>query len=228
MGWFYLPEASLPAAGTYTVVANFSTSNTDVIRGTSNSYLNVNQSGIPIVKNANFNGGSVSSLTTNVTVPSSGNWLVGFAESQGNENSITGGTVRTQTTASQDGQFSSYDSNGTVGTGSQGMTVGINTSTYLGFFVLSLEPPTGSVALTASTGSLTLTGRAATFSVGSFLSAATRSLLLTGYNAILKYTPSAWQAQTKNTGTFTAESKHTGTFNAQSKNTGSWTPQSKS
>lgn len=143
-GWFYVLESSLPVAGTYTVTATFSTTNTDVVRGASASYTGVKQTGIPTVKNANHTVGPVSSLTTNVTVVPSNCWLVGFGESQSDLPSVTGGTIRSET-PSQDGQILVCDTNGTVSTGSQGMTVNLTTASYVGFFVLAIEPVAATV-----------------------------------------------------------------------------------
>ena len=190
MSWFYMIA---PPVGTYTIASSnnqgdFPTTND--IRGAAVSYSGVAQTGFPDSKNANFDTSNVTSITTNTTVVASNCWLVGFGESQGTITASTGATERAKT-SNADGFIGVFDSNGTVGTGSQGMALTVGTA-YVGFFVASMAPASA-YTLALTTGTFALTGvdtglkrlLQLAVTVGSFVLTGIDVTLVKGYSILM-------------------------------------------
>lgn len=134
MGDMYLLQA--PSTGSNTLSAT----STDITRPLSVgvvSYTGVNQSVTP--DSSNHTNGTASSVTLNTTVVQSNCWLVLCIENQVSDIAGTGATRRVNgsTTTIRN---SMYDSNGIVGTGSQGMTVSFTNGGFASL-IISLAPP---------------------------------------------------------------------------------------
>jgi len=120
-----------PSTGSNTVAASLHSS--EFVVGISTSYSGVSQSSpIDSYNTGTINGNKV--LTVNTTVVHSNCWLVGFSETQ--ISSSSSDTESTNVTNRQTGNlfsgnftFSFGDSNGTVGTGSQGITFTVSGAT---------------------------------------------------------------------------------------------------
>lgn len=134
---FYLIN---PATGSHTVSV---TAGGIFLRGLSASYTGVSQVGFP--DSSNQSSSSSTPLTVNTTVVASNCWLFGAACSQ---SSIVA-SISTNKTDRQTGTFSSggeaiiiSDTNGTVGTGSQGITwtAAGGAPTMSGAYLLSMAP----------------------------------------------------------------------------------------
>jgi len=103
-----------------------------------------------------------------------------------------------------------------------------NSGVGMTFNGTSFVVPTTVYTLTATVGSLALTGYATTLHKVMTLVAAVGNFVLTGFAATLKSIPFPWVAQSKNSSTWTDESKNSSTWSDESKNASTWTAEDKS
>lgn len=112
-----------------------------VVTKTNNTYSEIHAQSYSGCQSSNTpdssNSGSAAaiSVTVSTTVVATNSWLAGYGSAQTSSSISTNRTDRFNS-ANQDG----FDSNGTVGTGSQSTTLTINASDNLAFNVLSFAP----------------------------------------------------------------------------------------
>lgn len=130
-----------PATGSNNVVIDVSTGN---VFGGAVSYTGASQTGQPDSFATN-SGASVTSITGTTTVVASNCWLVALGQCDSGGANVSGGSGTTE--RSRYGgfnQFGMFDSNGTVGTGSQSLIVNSNTGVdAMQIIVASFAPPGG-------------------------------------------------------------------------------------
>lgn len=175
----------------------------------------------------NVGANNSSSLTVNTTVVASNCWLVGVWT--GNSGSLvagTGATGRGSATANtgEIGATRIYDSNGTVSTGSQGMTVDMFSGSN-GAVIASLKAPMAYQIDPAVT-TYSLTSIATVLSFGRQIIMAVGSYTLTSIDAVFALVRK-WTPQSKNTSTMTNESKNTSSWTNESKDNSTFTNQTK-
>ncbi len=134
---FYLVS---PTTGSNTVAITLG-SGTNVIAGNAASYSGASQTGVP--DSSSTAVGDTADLQPATTVVAADSWLVTSACSSANLTASTGATERNKQTESPV-VSGIYDSNGTVSTGSQGMT--IDTGGFAGSVIASFKPATGGAA----------------------------------------------------------------------------------
>jgi len=164
------------------------------------------------------------STTQTTTVVSANCWLV--AGITANSNGLSGSTGRTTKTtgAGQIGGTRIFDSNGTVGTGSQSLTQTMNAGENTGI-IISLKAPLD-YPITASFGSFTLTGQNSILNYGRTIIASVGYFILTGFDTTLTWFKK-WTKQDKNTSVETNQTPSSTTWSNNSKNTSSETNQTK-
>jgi len=173
-----------------------------------------------------FNTGSNSStsLTVSTTVVNPNSWLVGiWTANSGSLSAGTGATARGADSGAsgQIGATRFFDSNGTVGTGSQSMTVNM-TSGSNGAVMMSIKAP-NQVTLTMANGTLVITGFAMAFQ--HILTMVKGTLTLTGFSATLTAVRK-WVMATVNTSSWSNSSQNTSTMTTQNKSADpTWTNQ---
>lgn len=139
--WMYLYVLAAPATGAHNIVI---TGGNHYWTGFATSYTGVDQS-TPIDSSAVVTTAGATSITTSTTVVASNCWLAGGGRSAGaNVTAGTGTTNRAQETDFHSGGM--YDSNGTVGTGSQSLQITWTGSSPGTFIVASLAPSGGAAA----------------------------------------------------------------------------------
>jgi len=129
----YLFYLSNPASGANNIVATFNSA-TGVSTITAASYTGVKQTGQPEADGTNSSA-STTSLSVSATVTSPNSWLVGQSFSQNNMSAGSGTIIRSSVSTTD----SIIDSNGTVGTGSQSLTV-TQSSGYMNLYAIVLAP----------------------------------------------------------------------------------------
>lgn len=138
----------------------------------------------------------------------------------------TGATGRGSATANtgEIGATRIYDSNGTVSTGSQGMTVDMFSGSN-GAVIASLKAPMAYQIDPAVT-TYSLTSIATVLSFGRQIIMAVGSYTLTSIDAVFALVRK-WTPQSKNTSTMTNESKNTSSWTNESKDNSTFTNQTK-
>jgi hypothetical protein len=132
----YLRYLVNPSSGSNTLSCTYTNSATNGVM-LAVLYTGCKQTGQP--DSFNSGAGGASSLTASTTVVATGCWLSLAMASMAGADSVVAGTGTTErgSTGSPDGFFG--DSNGTVGTGSQSMSVTMTLDNY-GFIIMSIAP----------------------------------------------------------------------------------------
>ncbi len=195
-----------PATGSNSLVITRS-GTTNFMRGLSASYTGVQQSGQPDAHQDGTSG--TNSVTDSVTVVANNSWCIalGYANTSASTNATSVISVNAV-------QLYDNQSFGDIPSGSFSMTITVGAGT-VAIRMASFAPAISSSSLTATAGSMTLTGYAALFGRGVNLIAQADHLILTGYNALFKV--KGWINQNKNSSSWSDQSKHTSNWTNQSK-----------
>jgi hypothetical protein len=135
-----------PATGAHNVVISTTGGGVSFTRGASASYTGAKQSGVPDSFNTFANGTAGTSQALSTTVVANNCWLVVAAYANGDVGAGTGVTQRNVEPSSPP-RLLIGDSNGTVATGSQSMTILQTTGSQpMGFVMASFALPSASTS----------------------------------------------------------------------------------
>lgn len=156
--WNYLYLLENPASGANNVVV--SASSTHYLLAGAASYTGAAQTGQPDASTTNDGGGSVTSLTTSVTVVAADSWLVCGENAYTGNNPPAAGTGTTRRTFDAPfGGWGLFDSNGAVAAGSRSLQTtrpeSVNTITHV---MASIAPAGGGGGPTPRPADLLLLG----------------------------------------------------------------------
>lgn len=178
--YIYLDTLKAPATGAHTVQASFSAG---YLEGFSASYSGCGQgSGQPDSSNSGTTTGATSISVATVVVDANC-WLVGHINANAGTLTATTNAFARQYDSTVPGGI--FDSNGTVGTGSQTMKVSNDASRNSALIVISITPTThgNNYSLVMAQASFSLTGQALAFTKAMHLAMAQASFALTGIAA---------------------------------------------
>ena len=129
---------SSPATGSNNVVVT--QTGTSYLYSTPASYSGTSITGQPVSNNTS-SGAAITTLACSTTVVASDCWLIGFCTGDNGNNPTAGANTIIRSTIGVDKYLASFDSNGTVGTGSQTLNFGMPVSQAMAASVFSIKPP---------------------------------------------------------------------------------------
>jgi len=135
---------SSPATGSNNIVVSASSG---PIYSTAMSHSGTATTGQPDSFNTGFNASNVASLAVSTTVVSSNCWLIGLACGDNGNNPSAGSGTTLRSTIATDAYIALFDSNGTVGTGSQTLNFAFSPNQHPGAIVASIKPPGSSSSI---------------------------------------------------------------------------------
>lgn len=176
-----------PSSGSNNIVVNFSTGGARS-GFVATSYTGVKQTGQPD-SSASIAQSTSSPYAMATTVVATGCWIVGSAMSNatGSLTAGTGTTKRASLGVGTSTDLGIFDSNGTVGTGSQSINAAVTGITNIVGAVMSLAPyPSTDYTMVADYGSYTLTGQVMSFIAHISIALSYGAYTLTGVDSSLK------------------------------------------
>lgn len=215
--WHYLYILGNPASGAHNIVISFSGA-TDCI-GWGQSYSGTGNALTPdsSALGSNTTTGTCTVTTTTVVDNS---WLVGLVAND-NGQALTAGANTSIIEQSGAGEAFLDSNSAQTPAGSHTITTTQTSGDNTQGMILSIAPPViQNLTLTASVGTLALTGYAATLHHVRTLSALVGNFILTGLNAT--FTLKAWTRSSKPSTSYSTSSKPSTSFANSSKNSTSW------